>query len=376
MKKLYRKFLRFFTKIPIIIEIIKSFFAEWIAIFKKAPLYKHIKWTKEQQREFDNFWKENYGKKISNRWHRLYEACNGVHKIDYFPEYLYSTKLERKFNDFSYSKVFSNKSLIDVLFNNRVENVRTPEYFIFNDNGIFYDKNRNIISLNRALEILKDVGEAVIKPTVDTSSGSGVAILNIKEGIDIRNNQTVENILLNYSSNFIVQEKLKPCKNLELLYPKAINTIRAITYIIDDEIEIAPLNLRIGGGGGEVDNIHAGGMVIAVDNEGNLSKFAYRLGWGDNFQKFDKHPDTNIVFENYNLDFIPQVIKVAKKLHTYVSNIGIISWDFTVDYDGNIVVVEANYSGQSVWFPQMISGKSFFGNDTVKILKFLEKKSK
>lgn len=373
MKKLYRKTLRFFTNIPTRIETIKSFFAEWIAIYKKAPLYKNVNWTKEQQKEFDDFWKKNYGKKISNRWHKLYEACNGVHRIDYFPEILYSTKLENKMNSYSHCRVFANKSLNDVLFDNKVDGVRTPEYFVFNDNGVLYDSKRNIIDFDTAVEFLQNVGEVVIKPTIDTSSGQGVAILNIKDGINLRDNKNIKDILLSYNKNFIVQEKIKPCEKLKILYPNAINTIRVITYIVDNKIGVAPLNLRIGGGGGEVDNIHAGGMVIAVDNNGNLGKFAYRLGWGDNFEKFEKHPDTNVVFENYNLDFIPNVINAAKALHTKLSNIGIISWDFTVDSNDNIVVVEANYSGQSVWFPQMISGKSFFGEDTVKTLKFLRR---
>lgn len=371
MKKIYRNFLNWVLKIPDIIETTKSLVAEWIAIYRKAPLYKNIKWTKQQQKEFDEFWKKNFGRKISNRWHKLYEACNGVYRVDYFPEYLYSTKLERIMNDFSHCRVFSNKSLIDVLFNNKVEKVRAPEYYVFNDNGIFYDKNRNIISFDRALELLNNIGEVVIKPTVDTSSGSGVAILDIKDGINIRDNQTVEKILLNYSSNFIIQEKIKPCEELELLYPKSINTIRVITYILENKICVAPLNLRIGGGGGEVDNIHAGGMVIALDDEGNLGEFAYRLGWGDSFEKFSKHPDTNVVFKNYHLNFVPDIICAAKILHTQLSHVGVISWDFTVDSCGNIVVVEANYSGQSIWFPQMISGRSFFSENTVNILKKL-----
>ena len=83
MKKIYNRFLRFLKKTPWKVDILKTTIAEWIAIFRKATLYKSVKWTKEQKDEFNNYWKTNYGKKISNRWHRLYEACNGVHKIDY-----------------------------------------------------------------------------------------------------------------------------------------------------------------------------------------------------------------------------------------------------------------------------------------------------
>lgn len=374
MKKVYRKVFHFFLNFPATLEIIKSFFAEWISIYRKARLYRHIRWTKEQQKEFDDFWKKNYGKKISNRWHRLYEACNGVYKVDYFPEYLYSIYLEKKINNYSYCNVFADKSLNDILFNNKIKNVRTPDFFVFNNRGIFYDFNRNIISIEKVFEILKNIGDAVIKPTRDTSSGNGVKIVNFSNGINTRTEESIKDILLNYRENFIVQEKLQPCDELKTLYPNAINTVRIISYITGDTVCTAPISLRIGGGGGEVDNIHAGGMVISVGDDGLLGKSAYRLGWGDNFEKFEKHPDTNIAFENYKLHFIPNMIDVAKALHTQAASIGIISWDFTVDSNDNIVVVEANYIGQSVWFPQMISGESFFGDNTKNILKFLRGK--
>lgn len=369
MKKLYKRFLRFVEQMPIKIEIYKTFIAEWIAIFKKAPLYKNIKWTKEQQKEFDEFWIKNYGKKISNRWHRLYEASNGVHKVDYLPEIIYSTKIEPKINNDAYSKVYADKNLNELFFNNRIENVRTPKSFLFNAHGFFYDSERRLISKEKAVEIFSNVGVAVLKPTVDSSSGKNVAIVDMQDGVNTKNGLLAEEIINNYSKNFIVQEKILPSRELETLYPNSINTLRTISYVLDDKIEVAPISLRIGGGGGEVDNIHAGGMSIAVSNDGSLAKYAYRLGYGDSFEKFEEHPDTKVVFDGYKLSFIDKLVSTAKRLHEMTANIGIISWDFTVDEDGNIVVIEANFTGQSVWFPQMLSGKSLFGQNTRKVLK-------
>lgn len=40
--------------LPVILEIIKTYIAEWVAIIRKRPLYKHIKWTKEQQKSLMN----------------------------------------------------------------------------------------------------------------------------------------------------------------------------------------------------------------------------------------------------------------------------------------------------------------------------------
>lgn len=373
MKALYKKVLHFFFSIPERLQILKFFFAEWFAIFRKKPLYKDIKWTAEQQKEFDEYWKTNYGKKISNRWHRLYEASSGVHRVDYFPEFLYSTKLEPKLNNSSYCTVFSDKTLNDLLFDNRITNVRTPEYFFFNNHGIFNDADRNLISEAEAVELLKDLGDAVIKPTVDSSSGHNVAVISMHGGVNEKDGRTADEILGQYKSNFIVQEKIKPCKALADLYPTAINTLRVTSYVVDNRVEVAPISLRIGGGGKEVDNIHAGGVGVYVHNDGSLARFAYRLGYGDSFEKTEEHPDTHTVFSGYKLDFVPEIIAAAKRLHSLTADIRVISWDFTVDSDGCIVVIEANYSGQGIWFPQMISGESLFGKDTAEMLKYIKR---
>lgn len=368
MKRFYHKLLRKAEQKPVRLEKTKMVLAEWYSIFRKKPLYRNIKWSKEQKKEFDLFWKTHYGKKISDRWHRLYEASNGVHRVDYFPEYLYSTKLEPLLNDYSYTKVFANKNLLDVFFDGAADNVRTPKAFLFCDHGAYYDGGRQPIGKERALELLSNVGEAVMKPTVDSSSGKNVRIVSMEQGSDTRSGQTAEQLLTAYGADFTVQERLKPCKELQTLYPNAINTIRVITYRVGDRIGIAPVSLRIGGGGSEVDNIHAGGMSISVSKEGVLAKTAYRLGYGDSFESYDVHPDTKVTFEGYTLPFIPDVLEAAKQLHGRTANIGIISWDFTVDSEGKFVVVEANYRGQSAWFPQMLSGEALFGEDTAEML--------
>lgn len=368
MKKIYKKFLGFLFSVPVKIENTKTYFFEWFAIIRKAPLYKHIKWTKEQQKEFDTFWKNNYGKKISNRWHKLYESMNGVYRFDYIPEIIFTTKIEPNFNNFYYGKILSDKSLLDTFYNNRVPGVRTPKTLLTNNFGVFYDSNRKIISEKVAIEILSDIGNAVIKPTIESSSGSGIKILNISNGINILDNTSLKNILKQYKTNYIIQEKIKPHKELKDIYSSSINTVRITSYILDSEVHVAPIALRIGSGGSFVDNIHAGGIGISVDNLGYLNKYAYKLGYGDSKEKLLKHPDSNVVFENYYLGFIDKLINTAKQLHGITPNIGVISWDFTVDECGDIIIVEINLKGQGVWFPQTISGKSLFGENAARFL--------
>ena len=161
-------------------------------------------------------------KKISNRWHKLYEACTGVHRIDYFPEILFTLFLEPKANDIQYSNVFSDKSLIDLFFDNRVKNVRVPKTIIFNNHGLFYDTDHRLISKEKAIEIVDNIGEVVIQPTIDSSSGQDVLILNLKNEKDIKTGKTVDEIFNYYKNNFIIQSKFtnKYLKMAQFKWPK------------------------------------------------------------------------------------------------------------------------------------------------------------
>ena len=136
------------------------------------------------------------------------------------------------------------------------------------------------------------------------------------------------------------------------------------------KVNHVPLALRIGQGGGYLDNAHAGGMFIGVSDTGQLNSVAF-TEFGD---RYEKHPDTQIEFKNYVIDFVPEIIKTTEKLHLSTPQLGIISWDITVDECKMIVLIEANTRGQRIWFPQMANGKGAFGENTKEILQFISPK--
>ncbi|HIF9210052.1 TPA: sugar-transfer associated ATP-grasp domain-containing protein [Photobacterium damselae] len=363
MKLFYRKIITSLFSFIKFINLSKVFLFEWIEIYRKREIYNNIQWSNEQQKEFDEYWKESYGKKISNRWHKLYQAFNGEYNKEYIPEWIYSVKIEPKLNPFLKSKILEDKSLCEVILDSS-DNITYsfPETILVRAGEYFYDKRRNIISLDDAHSILSETKSAIIKPTIGGSSGNGVQLLDNDGLVDaIFNN--------NDYHNAIVQEKIIPSDELSLLNSSSINTFRIITYLCNGNIFHSPICLRIGGGDSILDNIHAGGMVIHVSDDGCLSKYAYSLGWGDTNKKFDRHPNTNIIFDNYKIKNINKVILAAYEGHGKLSGIGIISWDITLDINNMPVVIETNLLGQSAWFPQIISGKSLFGDNTKEMLK-------
>jgi len=239
------------------IKYLKLYFIEQSKTFKKRNLYKNIKLSREEKEKIDKVFKEGYGKKFSYKWHRLYQSYTGVFDENYFPEILFSTKLEFKLNPKNICKVLADKALLDVLYSN-IDGLSFPQYYLLNCSGIFYDSKKHIISKEDAIKKCQNLGQIVAKTTLGSSSGKSVRIFNIKNGIDLKTGLNVQEIFDLYSSNYILQEKIENCDYLKKIYPLSINTIRVITYVIDGNFFHCPLSLRIGRNGNYVDNAHAG----------------------------------------------------------------------------------------------------------------------
>ena len=75
-------------------------YGEWQNIRRKKHLINKVQLTKEQKAEIQAFYKEHYGTKIKTHWHRLYQSYTGTFRKDYFPEILFSSRLEPKTNPY------------------------------------------------------------------------------------------------------------------------------------------------------------------------------------------------------------------------------------------------------------------------------------
>ena len=236
----------------------------------------------------------------------------------------------------------------------------------------YFGKDGNPISLEGLLGELNNIGKVVFKVTVGSSSGMGVRICNIQNGIDVNSNETIKKIVSDYTVDFNIQEYIEQSDALNKIYPNCVNTFRVITYIANDKINCANIGMRFGTNGGLVDNIHAGGMQIGVNKDGTLNKYAF-LEFGE---RFTEHPDTHLVFEGYVIPSIDKIIEVAKKMHTKVPQLGMISWDFTLGKDDEPILVEVNLRGQSVCFPQEVHGKGLFEENTEYMIEMLKNKKR
>lgn len=332
--------------------------AEIRNIERKKSLWSKVVLTPEQEEEIKIYWKENAGISIDTRWHRLYQSYMGVYEKKYFPEILYSTKVEPIISPAKYHGILSDKGLLKTIFQGD-SFYRLPYTHIYNSNGIIIDDKYTVLSNDEALKRFENCGKVIIKPTVNTSSGIGVMMLEMHNGVDERTGKSAYEIIKSYNKDYIVQEYVKQSRYLANIYAGSLNTFRVVTYICEGKIYLAPIALRIGSGGSFVDNLHAGGMSIGIKGC-TLREYAFtEMG-----QKYEKHPDSGLLFNGYEIPAIKKITEAALSLHGRLPQLGMISWDWSIDIDEKPIMVEMNISGQSVWFPQMLNGQAMFGEQT------------
>ena len=334
---------------------------------KRKKIINSIVLSQEQKQQIDEFYKSNYGQKIPYDWHREFAAFTGKFDYKYIPEFIFLPIIERMFNDKRVSLVLIDKTLLPV-FANGLDYIYTPKIIACQTNNLDCRYDNKLISFDELIYKIQNIGYCFIKPAKETNSGKGCRVLNIKKGIDVLSNKNMINILNEYKNNFIIQNIIKNSDSISKLHPQSLNTFRVITYMLNNKINVAPISLRIGAGNNDVDNAHAGGMFIHVNNcngKGLLDKYAFT-----EFKKvYEKHPDTLIQFENYEIFNFDKIINAARRLHEErFSMLGMISFDFTLDNNENVVLIEANSMGQACWLPQEAAGKALFGDDTALIL--------
>lgn len=335
---------------------------------RRRRIYSTVLLSPEQEKKIDSFYIKNYhGGKVPYCWHRLYQSFTGNFDEKYLPEYIFSSEIEPTWNSKQYRDALSDKNLL-FLYTMGLTGVRVPKVFISRIAKLYRDETMNPISQQEAIKALWNIGEAVIKPTVDSGSGKNVRFLMIEEGVDKVSGATLEKIIESYTDDFNIQECIKNHPVLTKLNPSSVNTFRVVTYIWNGKIFHMPVALRIGQGGNRLDNAHAGGMFIGVSESGELGKSAFT----EFKDEFTKHPDTGTIFEGYIIPQVPSVIDAAYKMHARTPQLKVMSWDLTIDEQGNVVLIEVNTIGQTVWFPQMANGKSAFGNNTAEILKSIK----
>lgn len=270
--------------------------------------------------------------------------------------------------------MFTNKNTLSIFA--RGMNVKMPQNIVVCNNGFYYDGYMNKISEEESLTLVNNIGKVFIKKTTDTCGGNGCFIADFVDGVDRISNMTTTQLLASLGTDFCLQEILVCHESIRKIYPNSVNTFRVISYIMENKVYFCPVIMRMGRGGSVMDNASAGGIFIAVDNDGTLHKTAF-TEYGE---PFNVHPDTQIVFEGQKIEHLDKIFEVAEKMQLAIPQVRVVNWDFTINQDGEPILIEANMKNGtqagSIWLPQMAHGKGAFGDNTAKVLQYIRKAKK
>ena len=335
---------------------------------RRVEICNSTKLSQEQIDSVEKLYKNNYGKKIPLTWHKSYTAYTGRFDKYYFPEILYIPEFERYMNyNQSLANVLEDKNLLYVFA--KASNVRMPRMYLSCQAGIYKDAENKVLDFEKACALISNIGVCFAKPSIGTDSGRGCEVYCLVNGTDTKSGKTSGMLLKDLGKNFTIQERLVCHESIRKIYDGSVNTFRIMTYRWKNQIIVAPIIMRIGRGGSYLDNAHAGGMFIALSDDGTLHKTAFT----EFKEEFVEHPDSKLKFEGYRIPLLPNVVDAVKRMHYSLPAIGVINWDMTLDESGQPVLIEANVNGGSIWLFQMAHGCGAFGERTPEILRWLHK---
>lgn len=335
---------------------------------KRLELQKKFPLSDEQKKQIDDYYLTYFGSKIPYDCHQNFAIHTGVFRYDYFADYLWRPYFEHFMNtSTNYIYAFEDKGCLP--FVAHAAHVQMPHQIIINQYGCFRDSDNKSIKKQDVKEILGNIGSVIIKPTISAGSAKGIFFADFENGIDKLTGKEVLDVLGSTSKNYVVQKIIKCHEDLANLYSGCVNTFRIITYRWKDSFYAMPGVLRVGSGGGKVDNAHAGGMFMAIDDNGVIKG----NGMTEFMNVYEKHPDSGIMFDGYKVNDYPKVLETAIRMHSMIPMIGTVNWDLTIDEQGEPVVIEANFLQGGFWIIQCAHACAPFGDRQPEVLQWIKK---
>lgn len=311
------------------------------------------KLSKVQKEQVDKTYKR-FGIPYSYDTHELVYSVTGEFNPQIVPEDLYRVCFDPKLCEYDIKYFLSDKNYFDLF----MPSIRFPKTIIKNIRGSFYNDSFKLISENEAKEIINHYHKVVVKPSNDSGFGRGVELVFPRES----------DLLRDRHGDYIVQEVLNQHESFAKLNESSVNIVRIVTLFINDEVHVVTAAMRIGGVGDFTDNVeHADGtgMIVVGISDGKLKKY----GFHSNGSKVTSTPG-GAVFENYSVLNYEKMKEIAIEEHSRFPQVRFIGWDFTLDEDGNVVVMEYNTKSPGVLYYQYTNGP-LFGEWTEELLDWI-----
>lgn len=321
--------------------------------------------SKQQEKEIYKYWSK-FTNDFDIAYHRYYIDRTGKFDVRFIPDDIFAGYIDGYLNNRAIEPGIADKNYFDMY----LRGFRMPKTYVHLINGIYEDENYDIISKEKALDILSKKEKITVKPSMSSYGGKNVLFF------ENATRDEIERYVNNAPCpNLIFQETIQQSSKTAKLHPESLNTIRIMTLILDNDVKILPCSFRMGVGKSRVDNASNGGIYCKINDDGTLSEVAYNtLG-----EKFISHPDGG-EFNQVRFDFMDKIKQLVKKAAQRFPHFRLIGWDIAIDENDEPLIIEANLTMSSLDVIETVCGP-LFGEYTEQVLnevfcqKHIEKQS-
>lgn len=240
---------------------------------------------------------------------------------------LISKKFNTYMNDPEYDHLFNNKDEFNVLFKDYI--------------------GRGFLELEKATkDEVKDfvsTREYIFCKMKDLECGHGCERLKISDFADLE-------ALYDYLKDkkfCTIEDNIVQHPALSKLYSNAVNSLRIITIIDDNNVpHCVYLVQKMGCGGSIIDN---NCLFSPVDPETGEIKYPAHSGDTTKGIVYNEHPDTKIHIQGYQLPFIKEAVDMCLKAAMVVPQVRYVGWDVALTENGPVIIEGNNYCAHDFW---------------------------
>ncbi len=297
--------------------------------------YRGVKFDKSFYDAYKNeicpYWAQ-FGIKPKIYWFKHFYTITGSLDPRYIPIDLHYYYIIPHFNDLVFVRPLADKNLHNLVF----PYMKRPETLYKRIRGYYHNDDFSPISQEDAFSRLQQEGSFVIKPTMYTGQGHDIQFFNGPLSSDAR-----DKLLAPYqNADYIIQHIVKQHPDIAAFNASSLNTIRIITLVFKGKPYILSSILRIGHEGSRVDNVSQGGYQAIILPDGTLAKQAVTYQGSASLQV--EQTESGKRFEGFVVPSWENLRDTALNLASKLPHLQLIGWDFAVDEQGDVVLIEFN----------------------------------
>lgn len=316
----------------------------WVAGDRLDKLDNVVSLSKSEINEIYEAWGfKNFNKKVFDiRWYEVYKKYDRKELKNYIPDDFWYAYIDAFFTNHRKCRILDDKNFYDMY----LYNAEQPKTICRKIDGLFQNPEYLPISEREAINLCKEEGSVIIKQSVNSEGGHGIAFWDSADG------ESVLNDILSKYHNVIIQRIIKQHPVLAAFNLQSINTVRIMVLLFNDEVIPLSSVLRMGVNNSRVDNASSGGIVCGIMKDGSLRDFAMDT----KANRYASHPSGKS-FNGVKIPSYEKCVNLVKSISPrFMQYSRLQSWDIAINEVGEPIIIEVNLTYGEIDFHQLCNG--------------------